>query len=94
MMGIIETLDVAVLRRRDEVTTAVADSFRASVRAILVSKDGSRAKIVDSCILLCSQRGHMQPAGSGLFFQPAGSGLFFCPRSSGRRRGKTRDEVA
>lgn len=57
-MGCIETLDDALLRRRDEVTTAVADSFRASVRAILVSKDGSQAEIVGSCILLCIDDRH------------------------------------
>ena len=58
MMGIIETLDDALLRRRDEVTTAVADSFRSSVRAIIVSKDGSQAEIVGSCILLCIDNQH------------------------------------
>lgn len=51
-MGIIETLDESVLHRRHEVASDVADAFRSSVRAILVSKDGGRPEIVGSCFLL------------------------------------------
>jgi hypothetical protein len=48
----IESLEDALLARRHEVADAVAAAFHSSVRAILVSKDGTNPEIVGSCILL------------------------------------------
>jgi hypothetical protein len=51
-MSPIETLDDALRHRRHEVSEAVSETFRSSVRAVLASEGGRNPIIIGSCMLL------------------------------------------
>jgi hypothetical protein len=51
-MSLVESLDEAVRNRRHEVSETVTKQFHSSIRAVLVSEDGTNPRIIGSCMLL------------------------------------------